>query len=152
MRYLITHLWRRSWHNTPRNKSKKNKTTRCVCVAGKPLWSAIITSAQEIDHFFKETTTKDRYTPSPFPPPYPCVLTRLTGWLISSEGIMVKDLDSSWDPGDRSTKWLKLKPDYMNTGSDLDVIIIGMMSSPQPHDDVIITLRWCHRDVMVVSS
>ncbi|OAE29906.1 hypothetical protein AXG93_773s1460 [Marchantia polymorpha subsp. ruderalis] len=41
------------------------------------------------------------------------------------EGIILKDLDSKWEPTDRSGKWLKLKPDYVHTGSDLDVLIIG---------------------------
>lgn len=37
----------------------------------------------------------------------------------------MKDLDSSWEPGDRSLKWLKLKPDYIQSSSDLDFLIIG---------------------------
>lgn len=41
------------------------------------------------------------------------------------EGIVLKDYGSKWDPGDRSGKWLKLKPDYIHAGSDLDVLIIG---------------------------
>lgn len=41
------------------------------------------------------------------------------------EGIVLKDLGSKWEPGDRSGKWLKLKPDYIHAGSDLDVLIIG---------------------------
>ncbi|GAY37255.1 hypothetical protein CUMW_027650 [Citrus unshiu] len=41
------------------------------------------------------------------------------------EGIVLKDLGSKWEPGDRSGKWLKLKPEYIRAGSDLDVLIIG---------------------------
>jgi ATP-dependent DNA ligase len=41
------------------------------------------------------------------------------------EGVILKDLDSKWEPSDRSTKWLKLKPDYIHSESDLDVLIIG---------------------------
>ena len=42
------------------------------------------------------------------------------------EGIILKDLGSKWEPSDRSGKWLKLKPDYIHAGSDLDVLIIGL--------------------------
>lgn len=45
--------------------------------------------------------------------------------MIRDEGIVLKDLDSKWEPGDRTGKWLKLKPDYIHAGADLDVIIIG---------------------------
>jgi hypothetical protein len=45
--------------------------------------------------------------------------------ICRDEGIILKDLDSKWEPSDRSGKWIKLKPDYINTGSDLDVLIIG---------------------------
>lgn len=37
----------------------------------------------------------------------------------------MKDLGSKWEPGDRSGKWLKLKPDYIHAGADLDALIIG---------------------------
>lgn len=47
---------------------------------------------------------------------------------------MLKDLGSKWEPGDRSGKWLKLKPDYIHAGSDLDVLIIGLfLSYSSPH-------------------
>lgn len=42
------------------------------------------------------------------------------------EGIVLKDLGSKWEPSDRSGKWLKLKPEYIHAGSDLDVLIIGL--------------------------
>jgi ATP-dependent DNA ligase len=45
--------------------------------------------------------------------------------VLRDEGIVVKDLSSKWEPSDRSGKWLKLKPDYVQAGSDLDVLIIG---------------------------
>lgn len=46
-------------------------------------------------------------------------------FVLREEGIILKDLESKWEPGDRSGKWLKLKPDYIHAGADLDVIIIG---------------------------
>lgn len=45
------------------------------------------------------------------------------------EGIILKDLSSKWEPGDRSGKWLKLKPDYIRASTDLDVLIIGKICS-----------------------
>lgn len=45
---------------------------------------------------------------------------------VRDEGIVLKDLGSKWEPSDRSGKWLKLKPDYIRAGSDLDVLIIGL--------------------------
>jgi len=42
------------------------------------------------------------------------------------EGIVLKDHSSKWEPSDRSGKWLKLKPEYIQAGSDLDVLIIGI--------------------------
>lgn len=49
-------------------------------------------------------------------------------WYYRDEGIVLKDLGSKWEPSDRSGKWLKLKPDYVRAGSDLDVLVIGMES------------------------
>lgn len=68
---------------------------------GEPSWSFIAASVEEVAKFFQETVDN------------------------RDEGIILKDLDSKWEPSDRSGKWLKLKPDYINTGSDLDVLIIG---------------------------
>lgn len=48
---------------------------------------------------------------------------------LRDEGIVIKDLGSKWEPGDRSGKWLKLKPDYVRAGSDLDALIIGLKFS-----------------------
>ncbi|CAM6105482.1 unnamed protein product [Calypogeia fissa] len=64
-------------------------------------WSAVAKSADDIEHFFQR-----------------CVENK-------EEGIIIKDLDSKWEPGDRSGKWLKLKPDYVLGRSDIDVLIIG---------------------------
>ncbi|ONM14150.1 DNA ligase 4 [Zea mays] len=66
-----------------------------------PCWSIIAHNAEDVDKFFKETIEN------------------------RDEGIVLKDLDSKWEPGDRNGKWLKLKPDYIHAGADLDVIIIG---------------------------
>ncbi|KAJ3698473.1 hypothetical protein LUZ61_002178 [Rhynchospora tenuis] len=68
---------------------------------GEPCWSIIASSQEDVEKFFKETIEN------------------------RDEGIVVKDLGSKWEPGDRSGKWLKLKPDYIHAGSDLDVLIIG---------------------------
>lgn len=40
------------------------------------------------------------------------------------EGLVVKDLEGEWIPGDRSSNWMKIKPDYLKT-EDLDVLLIG---------------------------
>ena len=40
------------------------------------------------------------------------------------EGLVIKDLDGPWIAGDRSTNWMKIKPDYLKT-EDLDVLLIG---------------------------
>ncbi|KAH9561882.1 hypothetical protein CY35_05G045000 [Sphagnum magellanicum] len=69
--------------------------------SGEPLWSILASSAEEAQKFFQETVDN------------------------RDEGVILKDMDSKWEPSDRSTKWLKLKPDYIHTESDLDVLIIG---------------------------
>ncbi|XP_020593800.1 DNA ligase 4 [Phalaenopsis equestris] len=68
---------------------------------GQPCWSIIVNCVEEVEKFFKETVEN------------------------RDEGIVLKDLSSKWEPGDRSGKWLKLKPDYIHAGADLDVLIIG---------------------------
>ncbi|PQQ20120.1 DNA ligase 4 isoform X1 [Prunus yedoensis var. nudiflora] len=68
---------------------------------GEPCWSLIARSVDDVERFFKETIEN------------------------RDEGIVLKDLGSKWEPSDRSGKWLKLKPDYIRAGSDLDVLIIG---------------------------
>nr|CAD1840284.1 unnamed protein product [Ananas comosus var. bracteatus] len=68
---------------------------------GEPCWSIIAHNVEDVEQFFKETIEN------------------------RDEGIVLKDLDSKWEPSDRSGKWLKLKPDYIHAGSDLDVLIIG---------------------------
>ncbi|VAH35973.1 unnamed protein product [Triticum turgidum subsp. durum] len=66
-----------------------------------PCWSIFAPNIEDVEKFFKETVEN------------------------RDEGIVLKDLDSKWEPGDRTGKWLKLKPDYIHAGADLDVIIIG---------------------------
>ncbi|XP_022755489.1 DNA ligase 4 isoform X3 [Durio zibethinus] len=68
---------------------------------GEPCWSCVTYSVDDVERFFKETIEN------------------------RDEGIILKDLGSKWEPSDRSGKWLKLKPDYIHAGSDLDVLIIG---------------------------
>lgn len=69
--------------------------------SGEPCWSLIAYSVDDVERFFKETVDN------------------------RDEGIVLKDLASKWEPSDRSIKWLKLKPEYIRAGSDLDVLIIG---------------------------
>ncbi|KAK4414850.1 DNA ligase 4 [Sesamum alatum] len=69
--------------------------------AGEPCWSLIVHDVDGVERFFKETIEN------------------------RDEGIVLKDLNSKWEPSDRSGKWLKLKPEYIRAGSDLDVLIIG---------------------------
>ncbi|XP_055810457.1 DNA ligase 4 [Solanum dulcamara] len=70
-------------------------------LSGEPCWSIIARNVDDVDKFFTETVEN------------------------RDEGIVLKDLTSKWEPSDRSGKWLKLKPDYVRPGSDLDVLIIG---------------------------
>ncbi|KAE8651679.1 hypothetical protein Csa_021363 [Cucumis sativus] len=69
--------------------------------AGYPSWSIRAYNVDDVERFFKSTIEN------------------------RDEGIVIKDLGSKWEPGDRSGKWLKLKPDYVRAGSDLDALIIG---------------------------
>ncbi|RZB64934.1 DNA ligase 4 isoform G [Glycine soja] len=69
--------------------------------SGEPCWSFIAHNVDEVERFFKETIEN------------------------RDEGIVLKDHSSKWEPSDRSGKWLKLKPEYIQAGSDLDVLIIG---------------------------
>ncbi|XP_004297907.1 PREDICTED: DNA ligase 4 [Fragaria vesca subsp. vesca] len=69
--------------------------------SGEPCWSLVVHTVDDVQRFFKETIAN------------------------RDEGIVIKDLGSKWEPSDRSGKWLKLKPDYIRAGSDLDVLIIG---------------------------
>ncbi|KAI3811462.1 hypothetical protein L1987_21186 [Smallanthus sonchifolius] len=69
--------------------------------AGEPCWSRVACNVDDVETFFKRTIEN------------------------RDEGIVLKDLESKWEPSDRSGKWLKLKPDYVRAGSDLDVLIIG---------------------------
>ncbi|XP_074292424.1 DNA ligase 4 [Silene latifolia] len=69
--------------------------------SGEPCSSVIVKHVDEVERFFKEMVDN------------------------REEGVILKDLGSKWEPGDRGGKWIKLKPDYINAGSDLDVLIIG---------------------------
>ncbi|WCJ42294.1 DNA ligase 4 [Euphorbia peplus] len=68
---------------------------------GEPPCSLIAHNVNDVERFFEQTVTN------------------------RDEGIVLKDIGSKWEPGDRSGKWLKLKPDYIRAASDLDVLIIG---------------------------
>ncbi|XP_030535631.1 DNA ligase 4 isoform X2 [Rhodamnia argentea] len=68
---------------------------------GEPCWSLLAHNMEDVERFFKETIEN------------------------RDEGIILKDLSSKWEPGDRSGKWLKLKPEYIHASADLDVLIIG---------------------------
>ncbi|KAF6155628.1 hypothetical protein GIB67_034723 [Kingdonia uniflora] len=86
------------------------------CPSGEPYWSRIAYNVEEVERFFK-ATIENRVV----------YAFSKSGSTTSSrdEGIVLKDLNSKWEPSDRSGKWLKLKPDYVRAGSDLDVLIIG---------------------------
>ncbi|XP_059637506.1 DNA ligase 4 [Cornus florida] len=71
------------------------------CPSGDPCWSFIAYNVDDVERFFKATVEN------------------------RDEGIVLKDFGSKWEPSDRSAKWLKLKPEYIRAGSDLDVLIIG---------------------------
>ncbi|XP_024966232.1 DNA ligase 4 isoform X2 [Cynara cardunculus var. scolymus] len=68
---------------------------------GEPCWSQVAHNVDDVETFFKRTIEN------------------------RDEGIVLKDLGSKWEPSDRSGKWLKLKPEYVRAGADLDVLIIG---------------------------
>lgn len=78
-----------------------NGSLSTIMPFGEPCWSLIARSAEDVEKFFKETIEN------------------------RDEGIVLKDLNSKWEPSDRSGKWLKLKPEYVRAGSDLDVLVIG---------------------------
>ncbi|RYR58557.1 hypothetical protein Ahy_A05g024385 [Arachis hypogaea] len=62
---------------------------------------------------------------SPLISSYPSPLvTMVVSFVTRDEGIVVKDLGSKWESSDQSGKWLKLKPEYIQAGADLDVLII----------------------------
>lgn len=67
--------------------------------------------------------------------------------LDRDEGIILKDLGSKWEPSDRSGKWLKMKPEYIQATSDLDVLIIGLFSvhcSVVSYEVICLILRMLH--------
>jgi ATP-dependent DNA ligase len=41
----------------------------------------------------------------------------------------LKDPDSTYKPGDRGGEWIKLKPDYFDDHTTLDLIVLGMSAS-----------------------
>ncbi|XP_057549954.1 DNA ligase 4 [Amaranthus tricolor] len=85
----------------PNGSGKDNLNTHQS--ADEPCWSIVAHNLDEADRFYKAIVEN------------------------RDEGIVLKDLGSKWEPGDRSWKWIKVKPDYdyFNAGSDLDVLIIG---------------------------
>ena len=43
-----------------------------------------------------------------------------------TEGVVFKSLGSKYEPGQRTTEWIKLKPDHIDgMGEQLDLLIIG---------------------------
>ena len=53
-----------------------------------------------------------------------CLLLASCKYLLQEEGIIIKAADSPWVTNDRSSAWVKLKPDYVKQ-SELDAVIIG---------------------------
>ncbi|GAM24471.1 hypothetical protein SAMD00019534_076460 [Acytostelium subglobosum LB1] len=55
------------------------------------------------------------------------ILAHLDGAILNrEEGIMIKNLDSIYVPGERKDKWIKIKPEYLDgVGDDLDLVIVG---------------------------
>ncbi|KAK9213331.1 hypothetical protein WN943_002718 [Citrus x changshan-huyou] len=88
-------------HVRPQGKEHEMTDIPLPFNKGEPCWSLVAHNVDEVEKFFKETIEN------------------------RDEGIVLKDLGSKWEPGDRSGKWLKLKPEYIRAGSDLDVLIIG---------------------------
>lgn len=44
----------------------------------------------------------------------------------SSEGLIIKDPDSTYHPNERNDSWIKVKPEYMSEfGENLDLLVIG---------------------------
>jgi DNA ligase-4 len=42
------------------------------------------------------------------------------------EGIIVKNLNSTYVPNERKNKWIKIKPEYFDgLGDDFDLLIVG---------------------------
>lgn len=68
---------------------------------GELCWFIVVNYLDNFEKFFKETIEN------------------------RDEGIVLKDLGSKWESGDRSGKWFKVKFDYVRVGIDLDVLIIG---------------------------
>lgn len=55
------------------------------------------------------------------------IITALDAAIMNrEEGIMVKNLNSTYIPGERKEKWIKLKPEYIDgLVNDMDLLIIG---------------------------
>ena len=52
----------------------------------------------------------------------------------NEEGIIIKDLDSEYHPNERSTKWVKMKGDYLEGLTDtFDVLIVGGYYGTESH-------------------
>jgi ATP-dependent DNA ligase len=45
--------------------------------------------------------------------------------LAGEEGLMVKDLTSGYIIGKKAPKWVKMKPEYGDQTTDLDLVVIG---------------------------
>ncbi|CAI5961143.1 unnamed protein product [Closterium sp. NIES-64] len=101
---------------------------------GEPNWSQYAHSAADIQAFFVQTVDNRHASLQPVltPPLLPCM----------DEGVVVKDLQSPWEAGDRSSKWLKLKPDYMDTGADIDALVMVSLHMPCCYL-ITASVRWC---------
>ncbi|KAG5564973.1 hypothetical protein RHGRI_000996 [Rhododendron griersonianum] len=85
--------------------------------SGEPCWSVTAYNVDDVERFFKEAVEN------------------------RDEGIVLKDRGSKWEPGDRSGKWLKLKPDFCiggyygsgHRGGEVAQFLVGLAERSSPN-------------------
>ncbi|KAF7153916.1 hypothetical protein RHSIM_Rhsim01G0114900 [Rhododendron simsii] len=109
--------WTQKAKSTAKKRSKLRKFLDTFCVRRGDYFGAVCLILPALDRHRGSYCLRESY-----------VLTSII-LDLRDEGIVLKDRGSKWEPGDRSGKWLKLKPEYVRAGSDLDVLIIGYYGS-----------------------